>query len=117
MGAAFGARTPIAEFMPRLRETALEARFHFFLFLSCRRRHSVSVLGGDTECPLQVCQLSKSSESTQFRSLRRNVALFDSTRAPDLFPDYSEYKTPTLSYETHPNYLNTDNYRPFEAVS
>ena len=25
MGAAFGARTPIAEFMPRLRETALEA--------------------------------------------------------------------------------------------
>ena len=27
MGAAFGARTPIAEFMPRLRETALEARF------------------------------------------------------------------------------------------
>ena len=27
MAAAFGARTPIAEFMPRLRETALEARF------------------------------------------------------------------------------------------
>ena len=27
MGAALGARTPIAEFMPRLRETALEARF------------------------------------------------------------------------------------------
>ena len=27
MGAAFGARTPIAEFMPRPRETALEARF------------------------------------------------------------------------------------------
>ena len=27
MGAAFGARTPIAEFMPRLRETSLEARF------------------------------------------------------------------------------------------
>ena len=26
MGAAFGARTPIAEFTPRLRETALEAR-------------------------------------------------------------------------------------------
>ena len=26
-GAAFGARTPIAEFMPRLRGTALEARF------------------------------------------------------------------------------------------
>ena len=27
MRAAFGARTPIAEFMPRLRETSLEARF------------------------------------------------------------------------------------------
>ena len=27
MGAAFGARTPIAEFMPRLRETALAAWF------------------------------------------------------------------------------------------
>ena len=27
MVGAFGARTPIAEFMPRLRETALEARF------------------------------------------------------------------------------------------
>ena len=27
MGAAFGARTPIAEFMPRLRETALESRY------------------------------------------------------------------------------------------
>ena len=28
-----------------------------------------------------------------------------SARASDLFPDYPEYKTPTLSYETHPNYL------------
>ena len=27
MGAAFGARTPIAEFMPRLKETAVETRF------------------------------------------------------------------------------------------
>ena len=27
MGAAFEARTPIAEFIPTLRETALEARF------------------------------------------------------------------------------------------
>ena len=26
-------------------------------------------------------------------------------RASDLFPDYPEYKTPTLSYETHPKYL------------
>ena len=43
----------------------------------------VRVLGGDTDCPLQVCQLSRSSESTHFRSLRRDVALFDSTRAPD----------------------------------
>ena len=43
------------------------------------------VIGGDTECPLQVCQLSRSSESTRFLCLRRNVALFDSTRAPDSF--------------------------------
>ena len=27
MGEAFGARTPIAEFMPQLKETVLEARF------------------------------------------------------------------------------------------
>ena len=27
MGEAFGARAPIVEFLPRLRETALEARF------------------------------------------------------------------------------------------
>ena len=28
----------------------------------------VKLIGGDTECPLQVCQLSRSSESTHFRS-------------------------------------------------
>ena len=43
------------------------------------------VIGGDTECPLQACQLSKSSESNQFICLRRDVALFDSTRAPHSF--------------------------------
>ena len=43
------------------------------------------VIGGDTEGPLQVCQLSRSSESTHFLFLRRDVALFDSTRAPDSF--------------------------------
>ena len=43
------------------------------------------VIGGDTECPLQVCQLSRSSESTPFIFLRRDVAFFDSTRAPDSF--------------------------------
>ena len=45
----------------------------------------VRLLGGDTECPLQVCQLSRSSKSTHFFCLRRDVALFDSTRAPDGF--------------------------------
>ena len=45
----------------------------------------VRVLGGDTECPLQVCHLSRSSESTHFLSLRRHVALLDSTRAEDDF--------------------------------
>ena len=49
---------------------------------SLRRRHNVRILGGDIECPLQVCQLSRSSESTHSLSLRRDVALFDSTRAP-----------------------------------
>ena len=43
------------------------------------------VTGGDTECSLQVCQLSRSSESTHFLCLRRDVALFDSTGAPDSF--------------------------------
>ena len=43
------------------------------------------VIGGDTECPLQVYQLGRSSESTHFLCLRRDVALFDSTRAPDSF--------------------------------
>ena len=43
------------------------------------------VIVGHTECPLQVCQLSRSSESTHFLCLRRDVALFDSTRAPDSF--------------------------------
>ena len=33
------------------------------------------VISGDTECPLQVCQLSRSSESTHFIFLRRDVAL------------------------------------------
>ena len=44
---------------------------------------SVRVLSGDTECLLQVCQLSRSSESTHFLSFRRDVALFDSSRGPD----------------------------------
>ena len=43
------------------------------------------VLGGDTECPLQVCQLRRSSKSTHVRFLRRDVDLFVSTRAPDSF--------------------------------
>ena len=45
----------------------------------------VRVLGGDTECPLQVCQLIRSLERTHFLNLRRDAALFDSTRAPDGF--------------------------------
>ena len=45
----------------------------------------VKVIGGGTECPLQVSQLSMSSESTHFLFLRRDLALFDSTRAPGDF--------------------------------
>ena len=44
-----------------------------------------NVIGGDTDYRLQVCQLSRSSGSTHFLFLRRDVALFDSTRAPDSF--------------------------------
>ena len=47
--------------------------------------HSCKGIGGDTECPLQVCRMSRSSESTHFLCLRTDVALFDSTRAPDGF--------------------------------
>ena len=58
-------------------------------------------VGWDTECPLQVCQLSRSSESTHVFDLKRDVASLDSARAPDdfwerrgrasvLFPDYPE---------------------------
>ena len=42
------------------------------LLLDLSRSHGwlrVRVLGGDTACPLQVCQLSRSSESTHFLSL------------------------------------------------
>ena len=47
-------------------------------------RACVKLIGGDTECPLQVCQLSRCSEySLSF--LRRDVALFVSTRARDSF--------------------------------
>ena len=37
---------------------------------------TVRVLGGDTECPLQVYQLNRSSESTHFLSLGRDVAFY-----------------------------------------
>ena len=41
--------------------------------------------GHISECPLQVCHLSTSSESTHFLSLRRGVALLVSTRPPEDF--------------------------------
>ena len=59
------------------------------------------VIGGYTECPLQVCQLSRSSESTHFLCLRRYVALFDSTRAPDGFRDRRH--VPSIYFLTFPN--------------
>ena len=76
-----------------------------------------NVISGDTECPLHVCQLSRSSESTRHFFRRRYVALFDSTwqspgyilrseaRASDLFPNCPGCRTPTLWYETDPNNL------------
>ena len=76
----------------------------------------VEIMVEDTECPLQVCQLSRSSESNHFRFLRKDVALFvppespgqllrSEARASDLLPNFPEYKTPTLLYKTHPNDL------------
>ena len=95
--------------------------------VSCRRRHC-EVSGGDTECPLQVCQLSRSSESTHFLLLRRDVDLFDCTRAPDSFSD--RRIVPLIHFLTVPNIKrqpyhtkliqmisNSDIHRPFVAVS
>ena len=62
----------------------------------------VRVLGGDTKCPLQVFQLSRSSESTHFISLlRRDVALLGSTRAPDGFRERRH--VPPVQFLTIPN--------------
>ena len=56
------------------------------LFIS-RAWACVRGLGGDTDrvFSMQVDQLGRSSESTHFLNLRRGVALFGSTRAPDDF--------------------------------
>ena len=43
---------------------------------STKALNIVRVVGGDTEGPLQVCHLSKSSESTHFLSLSRDVAFY-----------------------------------------
>ena len=51
----------------------------------CDKRDVLSFRWGDTECPLQVCQLIRSSESTRFRFLRIDVDFVVSTRAPDSF--------------------------------
>ena len=64
-------------------------------------RGYVRVLGGDTEFPLQVCQLTRSSESAHLYSLHRGVALFDSTRAPDGFCDPRH--VPPIYFLTIPN--------------
>ena len=71
-----------------------------------QQRHSsrgggVRVVSSDAECPLQVCQLSRSSESTHFLRLSRDAALFGSTRAPDGFCD-PRYVPPTY-FLTIPN--------------
>ena len=95
---------------------------------SCAKVAYCKVTDGDTDCPLQVCQLSRSSESTHFLFVRRDVALFDSTRAPDSFWDRRHM--PPIYFLTSPNIKrqpyhakpiqmvsNSDNDRPFEAVS
>ena len=67
----------------RKKSERLEERCHNSI--SSSSTPHVKSRGGGTGCPLQVCQLSRSSESTHFHFLRRDVALFDSTRAPDGF--------------------------------
>ena len=86
---------------------------------------SVWVLGGGTECPLQVCQLSRHSLSTHF--LRRDLGLLYCTRALDDF--WERRYVPPFYFLTIPNrkrqpyirkpakLLNSDKYRFFAAVS
>ena len=74
------------------------------------------VIFGDTECPLQVCQLSRSSESTHFLFLRRDVALFDSTRAPGGFWDRRH--VPPIYFLTFPNIKRQPYHtKPIQMIS
>ena len=82
----------------------------------------VRLLGGDTECPLHVCQLSRPSDSSHFlcRSFIRfhqspGWLLRSEARASDLIPNFSVYKTPALSHETRPNYLKFGNLQAFRG--
>ena len=73
---------------------------------TCRRRHNVKVFGGGTECPIQVCQLSRFSESTQFFILGSNGVIRyhespeclsrSKARASFLFRNFPDYETHTL---------------------
>ena len=64
---------------------AKKATRPIFLYVMPTTPYCKSIGWGHRVCPLQVCHLSRSSESTHFLSLRRDVALFDITRAPDGF--------------------------------
>ena len=65
------------------RRGAIPTKYGIPLCRGVTPTHPCKGKGGDTECPLQVCQLSRFSESTHVFSLRRDVSLFDSTRDPD----------------------------------
>ena len=60
--------------------------------------------------------MSKSSESTHFRSLRRVVALFDSARAPDGFR--SRRHVPPIYFLTIPNIKRQPYHtKPIQSIS
>ena len=77
------------------------------------RGHGVSHAGLPIEQVLGEHSLS--SQRCSYIKLHQSPGwlLRSGARASDSFSDYPKYKTPTLLYETHPNYLNTDNLKAF----
>ena len=104
------------------------------------QHENVEVLVGDTQCPLQVCLLSRSSVSTHCLSRRRDVAFSFPTRALDIMWQRLEpwiscgnaRRVPRLHFLTVPNIIRvrmpifetktakilkrSDNFKPFKAV-
>ena len=65
--------------------TSFEIAADFFYVMAQLSHYAMKHHHPVRKCPLQVYQLSRSSESTHFLFLCRDVALFDSTRVPNSF--------------------------------